>query len=98
MAVDPVKADPAHYRVEFENHRIRVLRIQYGPGERSVMHSHPESVAIVLTDGRVRFEFPDGRQREAAVKKGDVHWHPAGEHVPENLGNESLEVLMIELK
>ena len=98
MPVDPVKADPSHYKVEFENDRIRVLRIRYGVGETSVMHSHPESVAIVLSNGRVRFDFPDGRHRETDVKTGDVHCHPAGEHLPQNLGDTALEVLMVELK
>lgn len=98
MAADPVKADPSHYKVEFENDRIRVLRIRYDVGEKSVMHSHPESVAVVLSNGKVGFDFPDGRHREAEVKTGDVHWHPEGEHLPQNLGDSVLEVLMVELK
>jgi len=51
---DPVKTDPRHYKVEFENDRARVVRIQYGPGEKSVMHSHPESVAVFLTDAHAK--------------------------------------------
>ena len=98
MAADPVKADPSHYKVEFENDRIRVLRIRYEAGEKSVMHSHPESVAVVLSQGKVAFDFPDGRHHEADVKTGDVHWHPAGEHLPHNVGDSVLEVLMVELK
>jgi hypothetical protein len=34
-AEDPVKVDPKHYKVEFENDRVRVVRIKYGPGEKS---------------------------------------------------------------
>jgi hypothetical protein len=34
---DPVKVDSKHYSVEFENDKVRVLRIKYGPGEKSVM-------------------------------------------------------------
>jgi len=98
MSADPVKADPSHYKVEFENDRIRVLRIRYGVGEKSVMHSHPDSMAIVLSDGRVAFDFPDGRHREADVKTGEFHWHAAGDHLPQNLGTTPLEVLMVELK
>ena len=41
-ADDPVKVDPKHYVVEFENDRVRVVRIKYKAGEKSVMHSHPE--------------------------------------------------------
>ena len=37
-AQDPVKVDPAHYKVVFENAQVRVLKIHYGPHEKSVMH------------------------------------------------------------
>ena len=36
-AQDPVKVDPKHYKVELENAQVRVLRIHYGPHEKSVM-------------------------------------------------------------
>jgi hypothetical protein len=29
MAQDPVRVDPQHYTVEFENDQVRVLRIRY---------------------------------------------------------------------
>ena len=32
--------------VELENERVRVLRIKYGPHEKSAMHDHPASVGI----------------------------------------------------
>jgi hypothetical protein len=37
-AEDPVKVDPRHYKVEFENERVRVLRIKYG---RKIGHTQP---------------------------------------------------------
>src|ERR1700735_4725058 len=37
FAQDPVKVDPKHYKVEFENAQVRILRIHYGPHEKSVM-------------------------------------------------------------
>ena len=52
-AEDPVKVDPKHYTVEFENDRVRVVRIKYKPGEKSVMRSHPESIAVPLNSAIV---------------------------------------------
>ena len=52
LAQDAVKVDPKHYKVEFENDQVRVLRITYGPHEKSVMHEHPANVAVFLTDGQ----------------------------------------------
>ena len=53
-AQDPVKVDPKHYAVVFENNAVRVLHIHYAPGEKSVMHSHPDSVAVFLDDQKAK--------------------------------------------
>ena len=37
MAQDPVKVDPKHYKVEVDNSQVRILRVKYGPREKSVM-------------------------------------------------------------
>jgi len=50
MAQDPVKVDPQHHTVVFENEQVRVLRVHYGPNEKSAMHSHPNAVVIFLSD------------------------------------------------
>ena len=97
-AQDPVKVDAKHYKVEFENDRVRVLRITYGPHEKSVMHHHPANVAVFLTDGQSRFTMPDGKTQDAPVKAGSVQWSEAGEHLPENVGDKPFELILVELK
>ena len=57
FAQDAVKVDSKHYKVEFENDQVRVLRITYGPGEKSVMHEHPDAYAVFLTDVNGKFTF-----------------------------------------
>ena len=69
-AQDAVKADPKHYKVEFENDQVRVLRITYGPHEKSVMHEHPGVLAVFLTDGQAKFTFPDGKTQDASIRAG----------------------------
>ena len=98
MAQDPVKVDPKHYTVELENEQVRVLRIRYGPREKSVMHGHPASMGVHLTDAHVRFTLPDGKTEEIRVKVGDFLSYPAGEHLPENLSDQPLELVFIEFK
>jgi quercetin dioxygenase-like cupin family protein len=97
-AQDAVKVDPRHYKVEFENEQVRVLRIHYGPGEKSVMHSHPASVAVFLTDGKVKFTTPDRKNQLSSAKAGGVQWEAAGAHLPENVGDKALELILVELK
>jgi len=97
-AQDAVKVDPAHYKVETENANVRVLRVHYGPHEKSVMHSHPDSVAVFLTDGTVRFTDPNGKTQDSTVKRGQVQYTPAETHNPENTGDTAFDVIVIELK
>jgi beta-alanine degradation protein BauB len=90
--------DPTHYKVEFQNKQVRVLRITYGAGEKSVMHGHPAGVAVFLTEGRARFTFPDGKSEERSWKAGETQLMPAEQHLPENLNDKPLELILIELK
>lgn len=98
LAQDAVKVDPKHYKVESENARVRVLRITYGPHEKSVMHSHPASVAIFLTDGQAKFTLPNGKTEERSWKAGQTMWLPAGKHLPENVGDKAMELILVESK
>ena len=98
MAQDPVKVDAKHYTVEFENSQVRVLRIKYGPHEKSVMHRHTNAVAIFVTDANTTFTFPKGDPEHINSKAGETRWTPAGLHLPENTGDQPFEVILVELK
>jgi quercetin dioxygenase-like cupin family protein len=97
-AQDPVKVDAKHYKVEFENDTVRVLRITYPAHEKSVMHHHPNAVAVFLTDGKSQFTLPDGKTQDAPVTAGTVQWTDAGEHLPANVGDKPFELVLVELK
>lgn len=97
-AQDAVKVDSKHYKVEFENDQVRVLRITYGAHEKSVMHAHPASVAVFLTDGSSKFTFPDGKTVTGDVKAGMVQWEAGVKHLPENTGDKPFELILVELK
>ena len=98
MAQDPVKVDSKHYKVEFENDQVRVVRVTYGPHEKSVMHEHPANVAVFLTDGKAKFTLPDGKTLEVPIKAGAVQWDGGSKHLPENIGDKAFELVVVELK
>jgi quercetin dioxygenase-like cupin family protein len=98
VAQDPTQVDAKHYKVTFENEQVRILSINYGPGEKSVMHEHPNSIAVFITDGHVKFTLPDGKSQEVTVKAGQSQWTPAGKHLPENIGDKPFEVVLVEMK
>jgi hypothetical protein len=95
---DPTKADPSHYTLEFENDRVRVLRLRYGPHEKSVMHAHPAVQVVFLTDADFRFNFPDGKSNEVHLQAGHTYWDPPTLHLPENLSDKPFEAIVIEVK
>jgi len=98
VAQDAAKVDPKHYKVESENAQVRILRVHYGPHEKSVMHSHPDGVAVYLTNGTMVFHFPDGKTQNATGKAGQTLFTPAIVHQPENTGDKPFDAIVIELK
>jgi quercetin dioxygenase-like cupin family protein len=98
LAEDAIIADPDHYAVEFENDRIRIIRIKYGPGEKSVMHTHGPNAWTIVNGGQMRMTLPDGTSTEIDMQPGDIGWSDSDEHLPENLGDSAIEVVLVELK
>lgn len=98
LAQDPVKVDSKHYTVESENARVRILRVKYAPGEKSVMHRHPATIAVFLTDGKVKFTYANGKTEEVEFKAGQTVYRPATKHLPENIGDREMEAIVVELK
>jgi hypothetical protein len=59
--------DKNQSKAEFEYDAVRVLRIDYGAGEESVIHYQPDNFAIIVTDHRVETGLPDGSAQELAA-------------------------------
>jgi len=97
-AQDAAKVDPKHYTVVSENDQVRILRVHYGPHEKSVMHSHPNDVAVFLTDAHGVFHYPDGKSENIEIKAGTAQFGPAIVHLPENNSDQPFDVIVIELK
>lgn len=97
-AQDAVKVDPKHYSVVTDNDQVRIVKVHYGVQEKSVMHSHPDSVAVFLSDGKVKMTTPDGKTQDMSVKSGDTMYTPAGTHLPENVGDKPFDLILVELK
>jgi len=95
---DPTIVDSDHYTTEFENDAVRIVRIAYGAGEESVMHYHPDSVAVFVTDQLVQMTMADGSTEEFPAKAGDAMFTPGGQHLPKNESDAPLELVLVELK
>jgi quercetin dioxygenase-like cupin family protein len=58
---DPLKVDPKHYSLEFENDQVRVLRVRFGPHEKGVLHQHMLNHIVVYLNDQARGKTGDVR-------------------------------------
>ena len=97
-AQDAVKVDPKHYSVVLDNPSVRVLKISYAPGEKSVMHQHPDAIVIPLANSKVRFTMPDGKTEDSELAKDSAMYSAAGTHNPANVGAAKVDAILVEFK
>jgi hypothetical protein len=85
-ALDAPTVDPAHYKIEFENEFVRVLRIHFGPNEQGQTHQHIlNRVVVYLND-------------QANAKADDVRMAGAATHAESNRSAQAADRLAVELK
>ena len=97
MDDDPTTTDPNHYRVLWENPRVRVLEYSDSPGESTHTHRHPDSVMVTLT-GFDRRLTVGPTVRDVSLPPFLATWLPAQAHRGENVGSTETKVIFIELK
>jgi hypothetical protein len=97
MSLDPVVTNPEHYKVVFENDKVRVLEYTDRPGDKTTPHEHPDSVMYTLSSFRRRLVSAE-TQRDVDLESGTVGWLPAQEHHGENIGETPTHVVFVELK
>ena len=98
FAQDPVKTEPTHYKVVFENDAVRVLEYNDQPGQRTSPHEHPNSVMYTLSTFRRRLINEAGQSVEVELSQGETRWLDGQVHSGENIGDTATHVLFVELK
>jgi len=84
-------------KVEFENDRVRVLRVKHSARESHPQASKQDRLIIYLNEGHIR-RTEGGQQQEIRHKAGDVVWKKRSQHGVENLKDSPHEVLIVEFK
>jgi hypothetical protein len=95
---DALLIAPNVYKLAFENERIRVLSFVTEPGQKWPVHSHPDSLAVSLSEYSVRNIIPGQGPTERHSNPGDVRWIPATAHMGENMGTTEMRGVIVELK
>jgi len=98
VELDPVKLNPAHEQVLFENARVRVLRTILEPHLKGPAHDHPSYVVVYLTELHTTMTLADGNQVDNPRHPGEVAWRDPYRHATENVGDRTAVEIQIELK
>ena len=98
LAQDPTKVEPKHYKLDFENDKVQVVSVHYGPHEKSAMHDHPGGVVVVITAGHLKFTDESGKTTEVFAKPGEARWFAPFKHRVENVGDTSYNAVYIGIK
>lgn len=94
---DPMKVAKNVYKFIMENNRVRVLEASFKPGDKAIMHDHPDHVVYVLNDGKINLKS-SGKTDVLDLKKGQAIFLKAQSHEAENTGKTDLHLLVVELK
>src|SRR5271154_4173569 len=84
--LDPTVVDAKHYKVEFENDQVRILRVHYDAHDKGERHEHLlNRVVLYLND-------------QPGAKKDEVRLSGAGTHTEQNAGDTPADRIAVELK
>jgi beta-alanine degradation protein BauB len=98
-AQDPLKVAPnVSKKVLLENDLVRVLYVEYKPGETTPWHSHPNHVVYALTDGKLEITDKDKPAKVIELKAGEAVFMPAVTHMVKNMGSTTLKIVVTEMK
>jgi hypothetical protein len=84
--LDPVVVDAKHYKVQFENDQVRILRVHYEPHDKGEQHEHIlNRVVLYLND-------------QPGAKADEVRISGAGTHTEQNAGDQPADRIAVEIK
>jgi len=81
-----------------EDPQIRIMRCTFPPGAKHVRHSHPSAFNYVLSGGSVQVQDENGTRMAERPTGGHVDSPPVPWHEVTNVGDATLQFLVIEKK
>ncbi len=98
QAQDAVKMAGSVYQNLMDNDRVRLLKVDLQPEERTVTHFHPDHLLYVLEGGKLAIQDTTGNAGVVDLAAGDYHWFKAGKHSIVNIGTTTIVAIVVELK
>jgi quercetin dioxygenase-like cupin family protein len=96
LAQDVMQTGVKHIKVLAEDDKVRVLHFTPSKGDKTPIHSHPETVLYLIKGGKIRTTLPDGTSTVAELKAGQTSLRPPVTHSDEAL--DDIDAIIVELK
>jgi hypothetical protein len=84
--LDPTIVDKRHYKIDFENDHVRVLRVHYDAHDTGALHEHMlNRIVVYLND-------------QPGAKADDVRMSGPATHTEQNASDQAADRIAVELK
>ncbi|MFV8342133.1 cupin domain-containing protein [Flavobacterium sp. XS2P39] len=99
QAQDPMTAGPKVYKkILLNNDKVRVMSVEFAPGQMMPTHSHPHHTVYALTDGTIEITEKGKPATTAKFKMGDVLYFTPVTHKGKNVGKNTIKLVVTEIK
>ncbi len=95
---DLARFDPVHVHQDFENERVRVLRLNLKGDESVPVHEAPDGLFVCLRECHLRLTDPHGYIQDIHLEDGKTRWIGGGTRSAKNLTTHPVEMLFVEMK
>jgi hypothetical protein len=98
-ASDALKVDPKHFKLEFENSQVRVLRVRLDPKEStSGVECTLNRLVVYITDADLRETSAAGKAEVVQRKAAEFRWIAPTKQKLENLSDQPFEAVIVEFR
>jgi quercetin dioxygenase-like cupin family protein len=98
-AQDPMKVGTNVYKkVVLDNDKVRVMEVEFAPGDVIPWHNHPNHTLYALTNGKLEITDKGKPAAIADIKAGDAMYIPAVTHKAKNIGTTTMKLVVTEIK
>lgn len=96
-ATDATKVAGNNYKLVKDSLGIRIIEVNYKPGQVSALHSHPDYAVYVVDGGSATLTDKDGKKNANVVKTGAAWINGADAHSGKNTGGKSFKLILVEV-
>ena len=95
--MDATKVASAYYKSLADSMGIRIVEVNYKPGEESAMHAHPDLAFYIVNGSKLEFTKKDGSKQVMESPAGTMAVMPAEAHSVKNIGTTAFKGILVEV-